>query len=112
MAHSGSSAAPVMSQKLSAFDTTKPYSLSFYYDLYEIPSGSSCTLAVTLGDVNIYTKVLTTADDPRAQNWKGPITTTPVIPSSHEETLSVEYKCTQSNIESYIFFDDFSLQSV
>ncbi|KAJ4348973.1 hypothetical protein N0V95_005021 [Ascochyta clinopodiicola] len=107
---------PVMSQALTAFDTSKAYSLTFYYDLHSIAESSDCTLSITLGDVNIYTKVLTSNDDPRPFNWKGPITTNPVIPSSHEATLSFRYDCvtskTQANSYSYIFLDDLNLSSV
>ncbi|UPX12672.1 uncharacterized protein EKO05_0003213 [Ascochyta rabiei] len=107
---------PVMSQSLTAFDTSKAYSLTFYYDLHSIDPSSSCTLSVALGDVNIYTKVLTSNDDPRPYNWKGPITTNPVIPSSHQEALSFRYECTTSgnqlNSYSYIFLDDLNLRSI
>lgn len=106
---------PIMSQTLSAFDTSKSYTLTFYYDLHSIVQSTGCTLSVTLGDATIYTKTLTSNDDPRPYNWKGPVTSTPITPSSREEALSFKYECvvngSPSNTYSYIFIDDVSLVS-
>jgi hypothetical protein len=94
---------------------TKSYTLTFSYDLHSIVSSSSCTLSVFLGDVTIYTKTLTPADDPRPYNWKGPVTSTAVTPVSREAALSFKYECSpsgsQTNANSYVFLDDLSLSS-
>lgn len=104
-----------MSQSLTAFDTTKAYTLTFSWDLHSIVGISSCTLSASLGDVTIYTKTLTAADDPRPFNWKGPFTSTAVTPASRDAALSFKYECTPSGSRndaySYIFLDDLTLSS-
>jgi hypothetical protein len=106
---------PIMTQSLTAFDTTKSYTLTFSYDLHSIISSSSCTLSVSLGDVTIYTKTLKPADGPGPYKWKGPVTSTAVTPASREAALSFKYDCSPSgssgNANSYIFLDDLSLSS-
>ena len=100
---------PIMSQLESDLSTTKPYQLTFYYDLHSIVQATGCTLSVTLGEALIYTRTLTSADDPRTYSWKGPETTIPTIPTSKDQTLSFKYECVsmgnQANTYLYIFLD-------
>ena len=108
---------PIMSQSLAAFDRTKSYTLTFSYDLYTIYRSSSCTLSVSLGDVTIYTTMLTPADNsrtnnPRSNNWKT-VTSTAITPASREAALSFKYECLPSGFQteasSSLFLDDLSL---
>ncbi|GIZ49982.1 hypothetical protein CKM354_001299700 [Cercospora kikuchii] len=106
---------PIMAQTLTNLALDRPYTLKFYYDLHSLVQASSCNLVITLGNVVIYTRTLTVADDPQPYNWKGPESTTPTIPTSATEQLSFTYSCittgTQQNTYSYIFFDTMSLTS-
>lgn len=108
-----------MSQSLAAFDTTKSYTLTFSYLLYTLEKISSCTLSVSLGDATIYTKTLTSSDNPGlynpgVYNWKT-VTSTAVTPASREAALSFKYECSLSGLEtaaySGLFFDDLSFSS-
>jgi hypothetical protein len=72
-------------------------------------------LTVSLGGVNVYTNTMTIADNPGPYKWKGPITTTPLVPSDNEQTLRFDYDCAPSSnngvASSYIFLDELSLMS-
>jgi hypothetical protein len=63
----------------------------------------------------VYTNTMTIADNPGPYKWKGPITTTPLVPSDNEQTLRFDYDCAPSSnngvASSYIFLDELSLMS-
>lgn len=104
-----------MSQTLSFFDTSKPYTLEFYYDFHSIVQTVGCTLSASLGNVIIYSKTFNSADDPRPYNWSVKQVSVPVVPTSQEEALTFKYNCLPSgnpaNDYSYIFLDDLNLYS-
>ncbi len=119
MAHVVSqSVKPTISQTLTSLDTTRPYTLQFYYNLFSSSSLLDvCTITVSLGDVVVYTNLLSPAvDGVGPVRWRGAISTTPLAPASREQTLSVSYGCqaTGSGIvyASTIYLDDFSLHSL
>ncbi|KAL6702863.1 hypothetical protein ACN47E_000890 [Coniothyrium glycines] len=103
-----------LSQTLSALDTRRTYTLRFFWNLFAFTSAqiSSCTITVALGDVVIYTRIVTVADGPRAANWHE-ANSIPVVPSSPQQILTVSYTCIALSTggSSTTFFDDFSLSS-
>jgi hypothetical protein len=69
---------------------------------------------VSLKGVNMYTNTLMSAEGPGSYKWKGPITTTPLVPSGIERTLRFDYDCISSGTgvaSSFIFLDELSLVS-
>ncbi|CAO2658503.1 Nn.00g062260.m01.CDS01 [Neocucurbitaria sp. VM-36] len=106
-----------LSQNITALDTTRPYILTFYYDVFEIED-AHCTFSIFLNDVVIYIKFFTHVDEAREANWTGPIKTIPVKPKSPNQTLKFTYGCTQTGTGdpldpiSAIFLDDLSLVSI
>jgi hypothetical protein len=103
---------PTITQSLQGLDTTRQYTLSFYYDLYTIHQSFTCTMTVRLANVIIYNKVFTVSDDPRPYNWKN-VVSTAITPSGRQGTLTLLYACTststQVTTQSFLFLDDFSL---
>ncbi|KAF2753426.1 hypothetical protein EJ05DRAFT_214392 [Pseudovirgaria hyperparasitica] len=116
MSYVASSNTPLtLFQSVTGFDTTRPYIISFYLNLYSLSQARSCTLKVLFGDVEVYTRVLTAADGPRVQNWKGPETTVPVIPTSPDQTVKFAYDCIPTgtgSASSALFLDDVSMASI
>jgi hypothetical protein len=113
MAHSVSTNALTLSQSLNALDTTAQYTATFYYDLYTLSTGTECTLTVTLGTAIIYTVVFPPGSEARAMNYKL-ATSTPVMPTSLEGTLTFTWSCTSTTTsgQGLIFLDDINLVSI
>lgn len=101
----------MLNQDLTGLDTTRTYQLTLYYDLHSAQGVQSCTLTAALGAQDIYSKTLSSADDPRPLNWKGPFSVT-VTPAAAAQTLSFRYSCvptgSASTAYTYIFLDDLS----
>ena len=82
---------PVLSQLVKGWDTSKSYSLTFYYNAFVIDITDQCTLSVFVGD-NLFPPYLFLNKADSLTGWKQ--WTIPYLSAkSAEEKLSFRYEC-------------------
>jgi hypothetical protein len=107
---------PVLSQSVKGWDTSKSYSLTFYYNLDVFDYADHCTLSVMLGENALTPYLLLERANSQAGTWRR--WTIPYFSAtSVEEKLSFRFECVpiepkdryQADMVSYLYLDDLSV---
>ena len=107
---------PVLSQLVKGWDTSKSYSLTFYYNLDVFDYADHCTLSVMVGENVFPPSLLLERADSQAGTWRR--WTVPYLSAkSVEDKLSFRFECVsiepkdryQADMVSYLYLDDVSL---
>ena len=107
---------PVLSQSVKGWDTSKTYSLTFYYNLDVFDLADHCTLSVMVGGNVFFPSLLLERADSQAGTWRR-WTVPSLSATSVEEKLSFRFECVsiepkdryQRDMVSYLYLDDVSL---
>ena len=107
---------PVLSQSVKGWDTSKSYSLTFYYNLDPFDVADHCTVSVMVGENVFPPYLLLELADSKAGTWRR--WTVPYLSAtSVEEKLTLRFECVpiepkeryQRDMVSYLYLDDLSV---